>query len=259
MQTQKENVFDEGGQTVAQLASQDTEAPEQTDIVEETAEEVVEEAAVEAAPAPESYRIGDKNFTSQADALAYAQQLDAERQSLDAYQQGLRDAMSQTPGTAENVTPAAPAAPEINPEELYTNPQAYMEKYGNKIKAETQAALEARMQAQATSEQIWREFTDRHPELADFRAEVESCVEENKNDVLALIRTKGRPAGYDHVALKLKSRFESYSNALKPKRQLSNSVSVAPPAARATGVTPKAPQEKVLSFAEQVRSIRKRR
>jgi hypothetical protein len=232
-----------------------TEIVEQSDdVVEETPEEPAEEQA-----APQTYRIGEKTFTSQDEALGYARELEAERAVLDAYQQGLRDSNSQGAPGGQNVTPQIPAAPELNTEELFTNPQAFLEKYGQKIKSDTRADFDARIAQQAADEQIWREFTDRHPMLADFRGDVEEYVAKNQAEVVAVIRTKGRPAGLDYVATKIKSDFERKASALKPKRELPNVGTQAPSAARAAGVTSKGPSEKVLSFTEQIRSIRKRR
>lgn len=248
----EENVFDESGQTVAVAAA----AAEETEVVETD----VEAAAPEAAPEPgRTYRIGEKTFTNQDEALAYAQTLEAERQVLDAYQQGLRDSASAAVPGAQNVTQPAPAAPELNTEELYTNPQEFLRKYGNQIKSEAQAAIDAKLAQQAADEQIWREFTDRHPMLADFRSEVENFVAQNQADVMALVRTKGRPAALDHVAVQMKSRFARYADAVKTKRELPNTGSAAPQAARAGGVTPKPSAEKPLSFAEQIRSMKKRK
>ncbi len=252
--TRKEVVFDEQGQTVETL--------------EVAAEEVVEGAeagaeAAAAAPTPAKYRIGDKEFATQDEALAYATSeisaKDTEAQVADAYRQGIRDAAAHPPGIQPGVTlPAAPAAPPLNTEELYTNPQEFLRKYGEGIKRDVIAETSQQQNLRAQSDQIWSEFTTRHPELADFRSEVETFVDGNVTDVRSIISTKGRPASYDWIATKLKSRFEGYSNALKPKRELPNTSGGASPTQRASGVTPPAPANKLLSFSEQLRTIRKK-
>lgn len=246
----KTAVFDEQGQTIEET------------VVEEVAPPQPEEPEVEAAEEPpadpptEKYRIGDRTFATQEEALAYAQQqVEADAAATDAYRQGLLDAQTAAAPRVESVTPP----PELNTEELYTNPQAFLDKFANKIKTETRSELDQKEAIRTQSEQIWREFTDRHPALAEFRTEVETFVAANQAEVRALATKRGRTASYDFIATKLRSRFEAYASAVKPKRELPNNGTGAPPAQRAAGVTPKGPQEKPLSFAEQIRSIRKRR
>lgn len=247
--TIRENVFGDDGETL-----ETREIP-----VGETGEDVIDE--VPAAPA-HKYRIGDQTFATQEEALAFANQaVELETQRADAYRQGLLDGNISSANPGSGVTPpAAPAVPELNTEELYTNPQAFLDKFANKIKSETRNELSAADQMKAQSDQIWREFTDRHPALAEFRSEVEQFVQADTANVRAIINTKGRPASYDYIATKLKSRFESYATALKPKRALPNNAGGASPTqSAASGVTPKETAKKALSFSEQIRSIRKRR
>lgn len=262
-QTQKTATFDDQGNTI-----------EETEIVQE--ENAAEPLGSQPEPgsedgngkelaqgSPGKYRIGDKTFATQDEALEYAQSqvsaLTTEQQIADAYRQGMREALSQPTQTAENVIPQTPAQPELNTEELYTNPQAFLDKFSRKIKTEAQAELDQRNAVQRESDQIWREFTERHPALADFRTEVENFVAGQTTEVRAIIATKGRPAGYDWVATKLKSRFEAYANAVKPKRELPNGSGGVTQSTKSGDVTPKTPAKKPLSFSEQIRSIRKRR
>jgi hypothetical protein len=244
-ETKKEVFFDESGQTVEEVeVSDQTEDTESTEEPSET---------------PHKYRIGDKTFATQEEALAYAQSqvnaLETETQLADAYRQGLKDALKQ-PAPTEIVTQPQD---EFDTEELYTNPKSFLDKFASKIKTETRSELEQKEALRSESDQIWREFTERHPSLADFRGEVENFVNQNLTEVRAVIGTKGRPAGYDYVATKLKSRFEAYASALRPKRELSNGGGGASPTQKAASVTPKKEEKKALSFAEQIRSIRKRR
>ncbi len=247
----KINVFDENGQTVETL---------EADTAGEVTAEV--ETPTDAAPAREvgKYRIGDRMFETQEAALEYAQSqvsaLETEAQVADAYRQGMRDALPGATPPAASVTPAAPA---LDTQELYTNPQAFLDKFANKIKTETRSELDHKEMINRQSEQIWSEFTQRHPMLADFRSEVENFAAQNQAAVQAVIATKGQSAGYDFVATKIKANFERYQNALKPKRELPNTGAGASPSGNGTSVTPKTDPKKVLSFSEQVKSIRRRR
>lgn len=256
MQTQtvdkpKEVVFDENGQTV--------EVHHESDPVAEDAREAAagDDAPAEVVAPAAKFRIGDQEFGTETEALAYAQR---QVEIDNAYQQGVREASAGLlPGTqGVTSTPVAAAEPE-NVDELYTNPQDFLKKYATKIKNETIGELSQRDNLKAQSDGIWREFTDRHPALADFRSEVENFVAQNNVDVRAIIQTKGRPASYDFIATKLKSRFEAYATALKPKRELPNGGGGPSPSSKASGVTPKEAPKKVLSMGEQIRSLRKSR
>lgn len=263
LQEQKENVFDENGQTITE---------EVTETVKDVREDGDEETVVNEGDGPGptqdttgvgKYRIGNRFFETQDEALAYAQSqvsaLETEQQVADAYRQGLREGITQVPRHSDSVTPKPPQNDGLNTEELYTNPDAFLDKFAQRIKAETRAEFDQRDFNKQQSDQIWNEFVTRHPALADFRGEVEDFVGKNTDDVRAIISTKGRPASYDWIATKLKSRFEAYAKAVKPQRELPNGTAGASPTSRASGVTPKNPPRKPLSFAEQIRSIRKKR
>lgn len=261
--TQREVVFDEQGQTVEIVeTAAETEVPE-THEAPEQVEAQAQAPAQATTKGTGKYRIGERLFETQEAALDYAQSqvsaLETEQQIANAYSQGLRDAQPVPGVQPHSVTPLPPPPPELNTEELYTNPQQFLDKFANKIKNETRAESDHRQLMRDQSEQIWSEFTNRHPMLADFRTEVENFTSANQQEVRAIIATKGRPAGYDYVATKLKSRFETYSNAIKPTRELPNTVAPTPAPSRADGVTPPAVPKKGLSFADQIRSIRKRR
>lgn len=239
---QTERIFDEGGVTVGEnTASPGTQPPAETP------------ASPAAAAETPKFRIGDREFTTQADALEYAQR---QVEVADAYRQGITDAGPQAAQQQQSVTPAAPP---LNPEELYTNPQSFLDKYAQRIKAETTAAIDQRTAVQRESDRIWHEFGNRHPDLADFRAEVEEFVNKNQPQVRGLVQARGFDASFDFIATKLKAQFENYSNALKKKRDLPNVATTTLPADRQAAVTPQADPKKALSFSDQIRNLRKRK
>ncbi len=256
MQTQnttKEVTFDESGQTIETL---------ETAAGAEAQEEIVdaEEAEETAAPAAK-YRIGEREFATQEEALTYAQSqvstLETEAQVADAYRQGIRDASINPATSAAPVTQQA--APAISTEEFYSDPQKFLEKYAAKIKSDALSEINQRDSLRAQSDQIWREFTDRHPGLADFRSDVEAFANSNADTVRGIAATKGQISAYDYVATKLKADFAKKAEVFKPRRELSNATAAASPTARGAGVTTKEPAKKELTFSEQIRSIRKRR
>ena len=251
----QEQIFDVNGQTIS-----DDQELEQIEVAPDEPEEAetpeVTEPNLQVNPQGK-YRIGDKVFATQEEALAYAQTQVEVNPDLDkvndAYRRGIMDAASLSP-QPQNITPEIPES-NIN-EEYYTNPQAYHEKLRHSIKQETLDEIRQQETLKEQSNQIWREFSERHPDLADFRNEVEQFVGQNTGTVRSIIQSKGRATSYDWVALKLRAQFENYANALKPKRVLPNGGTVTTPSSKATNVTPKPANKKPLSFVEQIRSIR---
>lgn len=249
----KENVFDENGVTVETVVA--AAEPETADV----SEPVVSDPALPLENSQgKKYRIGEKYFETQDQALEYAQSHIQEQDANAAYQQGMRDMAAQQSVVAPGVTPA-PAAELPPPDELYTNPNEYLRKRDEQVEARILSRVEQRDTLKTQSDQIWSEFTQRHPMLADFRSDVEVFVNGNQDVVRGIIAMKGRPASYDFIATKLKAKFEQYSAALKPKRELPNTGAAASPSTKGASVTPQKPTQKPLSFAEQVRSLKKGR
>lgn len=259
MNVQKEVVFGDDG-----MAIEEREAPVNPE-GDEQIEEINPEDDGPDDPAPavvpkaadgQKYKIGDKYFATMQEALAYAESQQAQVDATDAYRQGIRDALAQT------AAPASAPAPEpekLNTEELYTDPEAFLKKYGERIKSETLNQINS-VQAQTEADnRVWREFCDRHPELVDFREEITSLVARIQPEVAAVGRTKGQPAAYDFVATKFKAQVERQASILKPKRELRNGASSNPTGANAERVTPKAPPKKASTMREQMLSMRKGR
>lgn len=252
----KENFFDERGGAITE--AEVGAAPEETEI-EAPAEEAEVEDEVSAEPA-QKYRIGDREFATQEEAINFAQShlttIETERQVEAAYKAGLREALAQGRPAPEIVTPAKPA---MNTEELYTNPEEFLTKFARQIKEEARQEIDHASQITNESNNIWFEFTQRHPMLADFRGDVEDYVQKNLMTVQSVIATKGRPAAYDYVATQLKSRAAAIAGAGKPVRELPNGGTVAAPTTKQTNVTRKPAAEKPVSMAEAIRNLRKKR
>lgn len=248
-QEYREVGFDENGNDVELPPEEEGAAPDDVAPIEE------DDGAAGDPPAAASgkkYRIGDQEFDTQDEALAYAQR---QTEVADAYRQGINDAV-QTQNPAPGATPAAaPNTPEFNEQEFYENPGEFLRKYGEKVKNETVQAINQTQAEKEASDAVWKQFTSRHPELADFRNEVEQAAGQHLAELSMINKTKGIPAGFDFVALKVKSNFQRYAQAVKPQRQLPNARQVQNPGG-GTSVTPKKPKPKPLSMAEQVRSIK---
>lgn len=247
----KENVFDERGETVAEV--------------------VVDAVADEPAAAPEEvvaapvttgvgkYRVGGKLFERQEEALEEATRLLDEQREIDAYRQGQRSVLDHA---AVNRV-ASPDVTQVpipdNTEELYTNPQEFLRKRDEAIEQRVIGKVTAAQAQTAESDRIWREFTDRHPRLAEFRKEVEQYVADNQQEVRVIAGAKGLSAAYDTIANRLQASFSRYAEAVKPTRELANTGAAATPAGKSAPVTSAAQSKKPATMIEQMRSMRSTR
>lgn len=267
----KEIIFDAAGNEVDET-TEGAEETEETEATEEETEEVDETEATDADDDAEAqaaaaaaatnkdkpkgkYRIGDQYFNTIAEAQAFATQGESVPNSeLNAYRQGILDASKNAPG-AQNVTPA-PVAGEID-EEYYSNPAEFLRKRDERLKNETVQTVQQTLKAQQYGDQVWNEFSSRHSDLADFREEVDAWAAKNQDQLRAVVEAKGRNAGLDYVALNIKAQFQRIADATKKKRALPNAGAGASPGGARTNVTLKKDAKKILSFAEQVKSIKR--
>lgn len=255
----KEVVFGDNGELISES---EVSASIGSEVEEPEAESPAEEAVEQEQPAAGKYKIGDKSFQTMAEAHAYATSqlntLESEKQLADAYRQGIQDA-STANNPVPSVTAANPPPEEFSEEEFYANPKDFLKKFATKIKTETHQELVAKQNTDKNAAQVWSEFTERHPALADFRSEIEYFVGANLPQVQAVIATKGQTAAYDYIALKIRADFERKAQALSPKKVLKNSSGGPSPGSAGASVTPKIAPKKALSFSEQIRMMKGKR
>lgn len=210
-------------------------------------------------PPQGKYKIGDKFFATQEEAYAYAQaKIEEDDRIANAYRQGTQDILQTFPHAQSVTPPVAPPEDDFNEEEYYADPKGFLKKHGERVANDVINTIHRQQSVKEASDTIWREFTEKHPELADYRADVEAYVEQNTTAIQGVFAAKGKDAGYNHLAVQMKAKFARYAAALKPSRALPNN-RTSQPAANASGVTPKKPAAKPLSFSEQIRSIKKKR
>lgn len=218
-------------------------------------EETPAEDETEATDPDEGYDFGGGvKFKTQKEALAYQQELlrakDLELAAANAYRQAAQDLGQQH---------SNPNIPQAQPEEdieteLYTDPKKLFEK----IEQRALTKMEAKLSAKEEDERIWRKFSDKHPDLADFRADLMGVVQENAEIVQGINKTRGQEAAMDWAAQKMRAKFERYNEMKKPKVELGKQKSVTPPAGQTT-VTTKKGEEKPLSMVDQLAMLNSKR
>jgi hypothetical protein len=247
----REAVFDESGETLDDGGA----AP----IVEEPGDGGGEPDGEtgDAPPTEGKYRIGDQTFNTLAEAQAFATQAVQQGDENAAYRRLVQEIV-QTKPPGENVTPKGP---QIDEERLWADPKSFLADFAKQIQDQTAQNITQSLHQQRVQQEndnaIFAEFTNRHPDLAEFRQEVEQFTGQNQQIIANLANTKGRTAAFDYVALHLRERFNKYAEASRPRKVLKNGGGAAPPASRGTGVTPPARKNKPLSLAEQIATIKK--
>lgn len=251
-----ERVFGVNGETIEETEAENQEVEPATEVADpEENQDPDPDPVSEAGPA-HKYRIGEKTFATQAEAITYAESTVQAPSEVDAYRQVLREAIASAPRTGDQ---PAPVTEEFSADELYTDPKSFLQKRDERIKNEVINQINQNQAGRDNDERIWSEFIGRHPDLTEYREEITSIAAKHAVETQNLIRTKGQAAAYDYVATKFKAYADRVSSAVKPKRELKNGGAGAPTGGKVETVTPKGAGKKPLSFAEQLRTIRRGR
>lgn len=241
-------------------AEETAEAPEQSfDLAEADEPEVAasEDETTEEGEAPEAdgkYRIGGKTFKTQREAFAYAEEIEREKAQVDAYNQGLREAI-QAKSPVESVTP--PVAPEEDFDaEFYKDPKAYLRKLKDEAKNEAKAELKGEISGEERVKQIWAEFYSENPDLQKKAKLVNVVLQENWD---TLGHMKNYKEAMTILARKTRDEIRSWSDDDKPKKTLAPAgVRTASPGGQQS-VTRKKTEERPVDFTTQLRNLRGKR
>lgn len=193
-------------------------------------------------------KIGSREFKNQAEAFAYAQELEQEKLANDAFRHGVEVA-SQTP--QGNPAPAAQQAEELDPE-FYTDPQSYMRKRDARIAAEIEARVHGSIEMKERNAQTWDGFYKNYPDLASVRKLVDITFKEN----FERLKHVKLEVALKEIADKARAFKQEITEASMPGKTLAK-VTQAASAGKGTGVTPQAKEEPVLNFTQQLRNMRK--
>lgn len=199
------------------------------------------------APAPELIRIGDKEFTSQAEAIKYAESLEYERLVNEAYTQGVRD-------SAQVHAPAQATAPEEDKfeERFYSDPKGTLRELKEAAKNE---AIEL-MKREQKKEAIWSQFQAENPDID--RRDAERILNEPEN-----WETIGRmadiPKAMKLLAQKTRNYYDGIIERRKPRTELSNRPApvVGSGIGASGGVTPQKKDSAPQSMVAQLKTLRR--
>jgi hypothetical protein len=241
----------------AQMHSKVSNKPkdEETEVVAEVKEEPVEQVETlvsghktETVEEESLIRIGDKEFKSTEEAIKYAESLEHDKLIAEAYNQGIRDTM----------TVAKPAvAPEPEPEDnfeerFYTDPKGTLKEIEEKA---TKKALEA-IQGEQKKEQLWSQFFNENPDLANQRSICEHVLQQNWETIGQMTDI---PKAMKLLATKTRSIFQDYIEKSKPRVELpaKKGQVVSSGGSAGPGVTPTKRVDEPSDFVSQLKKVRR--
>ena len=211
----------------------------------------------------EEIEIDGQKFKSEREALDWAiknkDKLERDKLVAEAYSSGLQESAYR--GMSHTPTPAAPPEEDNFEEKFYANPKQALAERDAKLAKKIKDELNADMSAKDLDRQIWDEFSSAHPDLADFRTDVEQIAAspEHVAIVKALAQTKGSTAAYDYVAQKTRAKFQSYIERSKSVSVLPRGTAAGPtPTGAPKSVTPPKKVQKPLSMRDQLRQHKAR-
>lgn len=209
-------------------------------------------AGAKAAPADEEILIGGRTFTNEADAIAYARELEEQRTASDAYRQGVQD----TAATQQGNPPATPLAVEDDfNEKFYGDPKTYLDDAIKKASDDGYQRAIKEVDQRSAQDNLWKQFYEQNPELKSKDQLVRTILSENMN---TLGKMTDHQAAMKILARKTRDQIKSWLDEEKPKEELSNAGIGASPGSQSQ-VTPKKTEEKPLDFISQLRKAQEDR
>ena len=206
--------------------------------------ESVGEEAGEPAAEEEPIRIAGREFKSQKEAFEWAEDQERQRLLTEAHTAGVREALEATRA------PVPAAEPEDDFEtKFYSNPKEALAQVRAKA---TEDAVNI-MKADVQREKLWNDFLSEYPDVR--RQDAERILAENMHTIGKIVDLG---VAKKQLAQKVRAEYQEIINLHKPRTVLSaKSQAVSPSGGRPSGVTPAKKEEKILSLAEQMRSMRK--
>lgn len=233
---------------------------------EEKEEAVAQAQAEESSEAGEEtsaakYKIGEKEFSTEAEAFQYAEQIQREADLAEArnaaYRQGILESQ-QAVVQPQNVTQNVEEEDDTFNDEFYADPKEALARREKQLEEKIEARLSQKWEQQSAEEQTWSEFFQAYPDLSDHKDVCETLVAQHTQDIKALVTTKGRKAAMDYLAQKVRGKFQSWVESNKPRRELP-STSSGPTEGSHQNVTRKTKEPEVLDFAAQIKQNRMQR
>lgn len=200
-------------------------------------------------PAAETIQIGDKTFTSNDDAIAYAKQLQSTVATNDAYQQGINDAMANQSQVQTVTNEPVVEAPLFDDAEFYENPQKVIKDVMQKATATAETNIRAENAQKEKAGQMWTDFYIKYPRLQKSSKLVKQVLDENWAVLGSM--PDGQKA-MDILAQKATDQINTMISDFMPGQELPITKQATSPGGQ-VNVTPPVVDEPVLDFMAQAK------
>lgn len=195
----------------------------------------------------EEIRIGDKVFTSQAEAIKYAESLETEKLVNEAYTKGIQEALS-----VKNPVAEPPPEEDKFEEKFYTDPKGTLKDLKEQAKQE---ALQT-IRIEQKREQLWNEFLTKNPDIDREDAEIILRKPENWETIGKMVDEK---KAMDLLAQRVRADYQRKAEKLRPRTELPNRQTPVQGSgiSASSGVTPAKKTSESQSFIAQMKSMRR--
>jgi hypothetical protein len=189
-----------------------------------TPEDVTGVEAAAEIPEEDKITIGDKEFATQEEAMAYAKDLhdkgETEKLLHDAYRQGIQDAaITAVPGEGVTQEPVVEEEDDFD-QKFFENPKEYLKSMAEKVRQETKAEIQAETAQKAADQELWGKFYGKHPDLVGFEEDCQIILAREAEMIKTLVKTSGEAKAMDYLARKTRAKFQSYAERQRPQQEL---------------------------------------
>ncbi len=212
-------------------------------------------AADAAKEAAENIRIGERTFTSTAEAMAYAQELEQRRIADDAFRQGIEAAQNLAPGNSLPATPAEPTEPEKIPDLYYTDPAAYFKQRESELITKASQTVLGQVEQQKRYEITMNKFWEDHPDLARNGAtkDLTTAILNYSFESLKNVTTE---KALQIIAEKARAKLKELGVTTLPQKVLPSNAKPAVSSGSGTVLTRPKQEEKPLNWTAQMRNMK---
>lgn len=201
-------------------------------------------------------KIGTRFFDSEAEAFAYAEELEVQKLTDDAFRQGIEAAQNLTNSNSLAASTVNPPEEEKIPDEYYTNPAKFFKEQNAQVIARASQLATEQVNRQVRHNETMTKFWSDNPDLARSEATKDLTTNILNQNFKALEHVPTDKA-LAIVAEKARARLKDLGVTTLPTKTLpSTTKQVVSSGSSTTVARPKA-EEKVLNWTEQMKNMKR--
>lgn len=201
-------------------------------------------------------KIGERTFTSQDEAIAYAEDLERQRLVDEAFRQGIETAQQVAGSNPTAAAAVAPQEPETVPDIYYTNPAAYLKQRDEQILARATQAINEQAAKQERNKATWQKFWSDYPDLASNEAtkDLTDKIYRENFDRLKHVKTE---VALKEIATKTREMMKGLGVTILPQKTLPSITKPVVSSGSSSTTTRPRQEEKVLNWTQQMKNMKK--